>query len=360
MLTDEELARVLGETAAEFEVPGQVALLEVAAETAAVPFLRRRAVRLSAAAAALVAGVLVVQSLGGSGASTQTELADKRAPAPQAVGGATGGGLESGGTTGGATGGPAADGALTTSSLTPLEPMTPGEAAAEVPDAQDAARIVKTGSLTLVVGDGQVSATVGRVEAVVAAARGYVSDERSTELGDQPTSTLTMRVPVASYEAVVRQVRKVGGKVVDAESSGKDVTAQYADTQAQIESLQAARQRFLTILSGARTISEILSVQQRVDSVQGQLDRLEGQRRVLANQSSLATLTVTVSEQADLAATKAPSGLSKAWDDAVHGFTSGVESLIAHSGRALLVLMVAGVALLVLRLGWRVARRRLV
>jgi hypothetical protein len=170
-----------------------------------------------------------------------------------------------------------------------------------------------------------------------------------------------VRVPVSSYESVVQAVRKVGGKVASAESSGRDVTAQYADTAAQIESLKAARSRFLTILGGARTIGETLSVQQRVDSVQEQIDRLEGQRRVLANQSSLATLTVTVSEQADVVAqTHGRSGLAKAWDDARHGFTSGVEALIAHSGRALLVLLVGAAVLLLGRAGWRLARRRLV
>jgi hypothetical protein len=159
----------------------------------------------------------------------------------------------------------------------------------------------------------------------------------------------------------VAAVRQVGGKVANAESSGRDVTAQYADTEAQIASLKAARSRFLTILSGARTIGETLSVQQRVDGVQAQIDRLEGQRRVLANQSSLATFTVTVSEKADvIKKTSAPGGLSKAWDDAKHGFSSGVEALIAHSGRALLVLIVAVLAFFVARLGWRLTRRRLV
>ena len=71
-------------------------------------------------------------------------------------------------------------------------------------------------------------------------------------------------------------------KVLSASSEGKDVTAEYADTQAQIQSLKAARARYLAILAKADTISETLSVQQRVDEVQGQIDRLEGQRRVLA------------------------------------------------------------------------------
>ena len=237
---------------------------------------------------------------------------------------------------------------------------------AAAPDAfDDGARIVKTGSIGLVVGDGKVSGVVGKVRGIALQVRGYVADEKSSEYGDDPTSTMTLRVPVSTFERTVQAVRdtvKGGvGKVDTSTTSGQDVTAQYADLQAQIQSLTAARNRFLTILSRANTIGETLSVQQRVDSTQLQIDRLEGQRRALAKQSELATLTVTVGEKPkDVAKVHEQSGLSRAWDDAKHGFSSGVEGLIARSGRALLVLIVALVALAVLRSGWRLARRRLV
>ena len=102
-------------------------------------------------------------------------------------------------------------------------------------------------------------------------------------------------------------------------------------------------------------------MQQRVDEVQGQIDRLEGSRRLLANQSDLATLTVNVNQKASqVLVANEQSGWSKAWHDATDGFTSGIQSLVAHSGRALLVLLV-GIACIVLgRGGWRLARRRLI
>ncbi len=50
----------------------------------------------------------------------------------------------------------------------------------------------------------------------------------------------------------------------------------------------------------------------------------------------------------------------KAFREAWEGFTSGVEALVAASGRALLVLMCLLVVLVVGRLGWRASRRRLV
>lgn len=346
MLSDEELAGLLAEAASGFPVPELELDLP---EHPQVAWWQRRRWQGAAAAAVLVCGALLASpALSGGGGS-----ADKSAERTPAMG--TGGGAPGAGTTGANAYDqqPAAapTGAVGVTGLGRIPAVAPS---------QDEARVVKTGALTLAVGDGKVTATVVRLQALVSALGGYVADSSSQEAGDNPSATVTVRVPVGRFEALVQQVRALKVKVVSAQTSGKDVTAQYADTQAQIESLRAARSRYLAILARARTIGETLTVQQRVDDVQGQIDRLEGQRRVLADQSDLGTLTFSVSEQVEQLAASEPSGWSKAWKDARHGFSSGLQSLLAGSGRALLVLLV-GLALLVLgRIGWRQARRRLV
>jgi hypothetical protein len=161
----------------------------------------------------------------------------------------------------------------------------------------------------------------------------------------------------------VASVRSLDAEVRTATTSGRDVTAEYTDLEAQLRTLRAARERFLEILGDARAIGDVLGVQQRIDEVTLQIDRLEGQRVLLASQSDSATLEVTVTEADDpaVAGTEKPDdGLGNAFRDAWDGFTSGVEALVAASGRALLVLLCLLAALAVGRLGWRASRRRLV
>jgi hypothetical protein len=359
MLSDDDLTRLLGEAAGGYAVPE----LELPARPRPQRW-RGRAVQLSAAAAALVAGALLVQGglpqLGSGSSNEKTSAQVQRNRLSDGATGQTGGvGVP------GASRVPALPGAPVPEALTPATgELTSGagtQADAVGASAQDAARVVKTGTLALVVDHGKVSATVQRLQQLVAGVQGYVSDSTTAEAGDHPSATVTVRVPVARFEALVQQVRALKVTVVSAQTSGKDVTATYADTQAQIQSLQAARARYLAILAGAKTIAETLTVQQRVDDVQGQIDRLEGQRRVLADQSDLATLTVTVGEQGDQVLTTSPrTGWSKAWHDAWHGFTGGLQSMLGGSGRALLVVLVGAVVLLLGRWGWRFARRRLV
>jgi hypothetical protein len=350
MLSDTDLERLLAEAAGSFAVP--VPALEAPEQPKRV--WQRGWPQAGAAAAVLVAGTVLLSSVGGRGATHDTSSTFKSA---------AGGQTAAGGTTGG---GDALSAPVpATAERTAAGALVPGNAVAGVGGTTstdtDGARVVKTGTLSLVVDEGKVGATVQRLQVLVSGVRGYVADSATHESGDHPTASLTVRVPVASFDALRTQVRSLKVKVVSEEANGKDVTASYADTQAQIQSLKAARSRYLTILGGAKTISETLTVQQRVDDVQQQIDRLEGQRRVLADQSDYGTLTFTVAETADeVFAAKAPSGWSKAWDDAKHGFSSGVQSLIAHSGRTLLVLLVGAALLLLGRTGWRLARRRLV
>lgn len=385
MLDDDTLTRMLTGAAGTFTVPDLV--LEQAER--APHWTSRRGVRWGGVAAALFAGLLVLQAAS-TGGSSSSNSASTPAKAPAGAGSAVGAG-----TTGGTTGGSGSSGGTTSYSSTdsagralssapaPVAaprpaalapagthaPALPSSGSAAAPTGtggfSDAAKIVKTGTIALVVADGKVSSVVVKVHAIADGAGGYVSTEKSQEYGDDPTSTVTIRVPEARFDAVVQQVRdqvKGGvGKVDSASTSGQDVTAQYADVGAQIQSLTAARDRFLVILGRANTIGETLSVQQRVDSVQQQIDSLKGRLRVLKDQTSMGTLTVTVSEKAKAETKpKQKSGLAKSFSNAGHGFTSSIEALISRSGKALVVLLVLAALGLVARFGWRLARRRLV
>ena len=230
----------------------------------------------------------------------------------------------------------------------------------------DGARVVKTGAIALIVEDGQVTPTLTEVQQARASRRRRVSAAKTA--GDRRRrrpGSVTLRVPVDAFEEVVAQVRGLGAEVRSATTRGKDVTAQYADLEAQLRTLKAARERFLEILSDARTIGDVLAVQQRVDDVTGQIDRLEGQRRVLAAQSDSATLEVTVTEDDDpvvMEAEEPDDGIvARPSRDAWDGFTSGRRGAGApeRAGAAAAALPRRGLRSS-LRLGWRASRRRLV
>ena len=395
-LSDEDLIRLLDEAASSYDVPEHgpdEVLAAIADAPAPVAVLRRRGVQLSAAAAVVIAGaVFAATQLGGTEAvnnkmttaQQDTRHLDGLAPAAEApvppaasqpqtyssIGGAaaSGGGVAAPGdsvTTLTSSASAPRKAALRTGAFVPgavpgAAPLTAAVGAPAVDEGES--RVVKSGAIALVVKDKRVTPTITAVTNAAKSYGGYVSNGNTDEYGDTPSGEVTLRVPVSHFEDLVNKVRALDAKVRTASTSGKDVTAAYSDMNAQLKSLNATRDRFYLILAKTKTISEILTVQQRIDNVTAQIDKIQGQRKLLANQSDLSTLTVSVSEEGDpvVKATHQRSGISQAFENAKDGFVTGVESIISHSGRALLWLLSIAALLLLTRGGWRVARRRLV
>lgn len=223
--------------------------------------------------------------------------------------------------------------------------------------------MVTTGSVDLAV-TGSVGAAVTTITHLASAQGGFVARSQ-LQLGSAATAggsygSLVLQVPQASFTDLLGQVARVG-KVTSESSTSTDVTGQYVDLQARISALQSSRQQYLTILSKATSIGDILAVQSQLDTVQSQIEQLQGQLDLLTSQTSYAALTVSLSKQGHPVPPPpvASSGLTKAWHDSVGGFTSGVEWLVRIAGRTLFVLILLALAFLAGRWAWRTSRRRL-
>ena len=222
-------------------------------------------------------------------------------------------------------------------------------------------RVVKTGSIDIEVKRGSFPAVIDRLGALATGQGGLVAASHASEDASvaAPSGTVTLRVPVGGFETLVAQVRSIG-RVLSASSQAQDVTAQFVDLEARIHALEAARQQYVTLLTKANAIGDILNVQQHIADLQGQIEQLQGQQKVLDNQSSLSTLEVRIAEVGSGTRPAPPSsrtGMARAWHQAVHGFAAGAEWIVGASGVALLVLLIFAFVAVVGRVGWHAARR---
>lgn len=214
-------------------------------------------------------------------------------------------------------------------------------------------KIVKTGSLDVEVRRNGFSDAVARLTSVVTGMNGFVAQSQTSESGDAPSGTVTLRVPVDRFEALVVQARELG-RVRSATTGGQDVTGEYTDVVSRLKTFTGERDQLLLVLGGAKGIPDILSVRDRLNSVQAEIEQLQGRRNVLDDQTSLSTLTVSLHE----AASGRPgpnhrSGLSAAWSRAVSRFVGGMEAIVAGSGTVALLALCALVLWLVGRPVWR-------
>ena len=378
-LDEAHLFDLLTKVAETFDVPAdgphRVLAAAEAGDEVATPLaqerpqpLWRRPRVLTLAAASVVVLVVATVTLGsfshpgtrrtetaGVGASVST--APPAAPIPrgdQGQVGATGAGTASNGT---------ADSAISRGVAPPLASATPqgspAPAPASVTPLGETAKVVKTGSVDIAVARADVSSSMTKLTSIASGVNGYVAKSTTTEGGDAPSGTMTLRVPTASFEGVVAQVR-VLGRVRTFTSQGQDVTAQYTDLQARITALTASRDQLLGILSRATNIGDVLSVQDRITQVQTQIDELQGQKHVLDDETTYASLDVSISEDGGHPAAPEPrTGLAKAWDDAANHFSRGVDDVVAASGALLLVLVILALVGALAWGAWNLWRRRL-
>ena len=221
-------------------------------------------------------------------------------------------------------------------------------------------KVVKTGSVNLQVASGRLSDTMANLTTQAVGLGGFVASSTQSS-GSFSSGDVTLRVPTASFEALVSDVQRLG-KVTTLTTTGQDVTSQYVDLQARIQSLQSARTQFQQILTKAQSIPDILSVESQIADLQTQIEQLQGQLQELNDQASYSTLTAHITElsKAGAAASKSPGGLSKAWAHARQSFTRGVEAVVSAMGGIAVFILFAAVFGVLARLGWIHLRRRLI
>jgi acetolactate synthase regulatory subunit len=277
-----------------------------------------------------------------------------------------------GGGTGGATDGGAAYDAgadvLEDAAPVPLEPQSepasPSSAGGtgSVGQATDAAKVIRTGSLDLEVQEGAFQSTLERITAQTVGLGGYIAEATTSESSDSPSGSITVRVPGESFDQLLSDLRKLGD-VKAVTSKGTDVTAQFTDLAARETALVATRDRLDAVLAEADTVTDILAVQDRITAVQVEIELVKGQQQLLEDQTAFGTLAITLGEPgAEIieAERAGDGGLGGAWDDARRRFGDNIETIVSWSGSAAVALAVGLGVLLLVRLVWVGARRRMV
>jgi hypothetical protein len=213
-------------------------------------------------------------------------------------------------------------------------------------------RIVRTATVDLEVGRDRLNDTINRATDVVTRAKGiYVGSSTSVPDREPATGQVTFRVPVDAFEAVLRELKALGTYRGE-RSSTEDVTNQYVDLTGQLAAWRAQERVYLRLLDRAKSIADVIAVQNQLQQVQSNIERLQGQLNHLEDQSSFSTIVLQLSEPG--AAAERPVGrLGRAWATAVNGL--GVMAAAVLVGVVWLtpLAVLAGLVLL----GLRVVRR---
>ena len=254
-----------------------------------------------------------------------------------------------GGGAGGSEAQPAAAGDRAAATGAAPSGKTSAAAAAEVRLVDLGNRIVRTATVDLEVGTGTLDETIDRATAVVTRAEGTYVGSSTSVPGEGPASgEVTFRVPVDAFETILRQLKGLGTYRGE-KSSTEDVTTRYVDLRAQLTAWRAQERVYLRLLGRARSIGDVIAVQNQLQQVQSNIERLQGQVNHLEDQSSFSTIVLNLTELGAGGAAQPRGRLERAWATALDGL--GVMAATALVALVWLtpVAVLAGLVLLLLR-----------
>ncbi|MET9906154.1 DUF4349 domain-containing protein [Streptomyces sp. NPDC006476] len=218
-----------------------------------------------------------------------------------------------------------------------------------------ASSIIRTASLTVQVKD--VPKALDRARTTTESAGGYVGDETTSRDPEGREHTrVVLRVPVDRYDEVLADLQGTG-KLIDRTAKAEDVTDQVVDVDSRVKSQRVSVARVRELMDRATRLSDVVTLEGELSSREADLEALLAQQASLKDRTSMATITLSLSETPVKAAAKDDDpGFLDALAGGWHAFVTMLRWLAVAFGA---VLPFAAVAVLLVLAWLRLVRPRL-
>ncbi|MFI6435633.1 DUF4349 domain-containing protein [Streptomyces sp. NPDC050759] len=154
--------------------------------------------------------------------------------------------------------------------------------------------IIRTATLTVQVKN--VSKALAAARTTTENAGGFVGKESTSrdEEGREQTEVV-LRVPVEKYDEVLGDLEGAG-KLLERTANAQDVTDQVVDVQSRIATQRASVARIRELMDKATKLSDVVTLEGELSTRQADLESLLARQASLKDRTSLATITLSLSE----------------------------------------------------------------
>ena len=168
------------------------------------------------------------------------------------------------------------------------------ESAGESAHAAENSKIIYTANLTLESKDYDAARTA--LDAALAEAGGYMeSSDEYANSGSRRSLSLTLRVPQENYESFLAAVAATGNVTYKSQQA-EDVTTQYMDIEARLDSLKEQRARLQELKASADNLADLLQIESSLSDVQYQLESYQSQLDWYSRQVECCTVYLSLEE----------------------------------------------------------------
>ncbi|MBK8611058.1 MAG: DUF4349 domain-containing protein [Chitinophagaceae bacterium] len=214
-------------------------------------------------------------------------------------------------------------------------------------------KIIKTATLRLEITD--FKKYNDYVHNAVKAHGAYISGEEQNLQNDRSETNVTIKVPVAQFEAMMNSLPGADSKVLERKITTEDVTGEVVDTKSRLESKKQMRLKYLEFLKQSKNMAEVLEVQSEINNIQEQIESAASRIGFLSHQAAYSTINLSFFQPMAgyISGNDSPSFLSKL----SNAFKNGL-SWFGELFLALVSIWPLFVILLVFYVGWKLIRKQ--
>jgi hypothetical protein len=153
-------------------------------------------------------------------------------------------------------------------------------------------KIIKNAEISLQVQDTNVA--LDALTGLATEYEGYIVNSRTWYEGTYRLASVTLSVPVDSFEQVMRRLRGLAVKVLSEQATGQDVTDQYVDLESRQRNLEATAARIKSFLDSATTVKDALEVNQQLSQIEGQIEDVKGKLGYLKARAAFSNINISL------------------------------------------------------------------
>lgn len=124
-----------------------------------------------------------------------------------------------------------------------------------------------------------------------------ISNEAQNRTSDGYRYNFQIRVLPADFDGFLAEIETIASFVYSKNIQVADVTKQYVDLETRVAAKRAVLAQYRELLKGAKTVTDVLAVSEKLNEITEEMESNEAQLRVLKDQVQLCTIDLAIFDE---------------------------------------------------------------
>ena len=153
-------------------------------------------------------------------------------------------------------------------------------------------KIIRSGNLSIESKD--IQKTRQNLDALVKKNHGYYEEENTSAGSTYTNYNLILRIPSHQFDQFIQALESGSDRITEKSIKAQDISIQYFDVESRLKSKRSYLQRYQNMVSSAKSVKELLEIEEQIRQLQEDIESSESLLRNLSGQVNYSTLNVHI------------------------------------------------------------------